>query len=88
MLTMIGGWKISIIETGRFWLDDGAMMGNVPKILWNKTNPSDEYNRIELALRCLLLDNGKKQVLIETGLGNKINQKFIDIFNRHTYLLV
>ena len=52
------------------------MMGSVPKALWNKTNPADRYNRIELALRCLLVDNGKKVVLIETGLGGKINKKF------------
>ena len=76
MLTNIGEWKISIIETGNFWLDGGAMMGSVPKVLWHKTNPADTNNRIELALRCLLLDNGSKRVLIETGLGNKFNSKF------------
>ena len=73
-------WKIKIIETGLFKLDGGAMMGSVPKILWNKTNPSDELNRIVLSMRCLLLDNGNDVVLIETGIGNKNNQKFIDMF--------
>ena len=73
-------WNIKIIETGLFKLDGGAMMGSVPKILWNKTNPSDELNRIALSMRCLLLDNGNDVVLIETGIGNKNNQKFIDMF--------
>ena len=81
MLKSIGEWEISVIDTGRFWLDGGAMMGSVPKVLWNKTNPADRYNRIELALRCLLVDNGKKVVLIETGLGGKINKKFKEMFN-------
>ena len=81
MLESIGKWKVSVIDTGRFWLDGGAMMGSVPKVLWDKTNPSDEYNRIELALRCLLVDNGERVVLIETGLGGKINKKFKRMFN-------
>ena len=56
------------------------MMGSVPKVLWNKTNPSDELNRIDLAMRCLLLDNGKEKILIETGIGNKNSSKFIEMF--------
>ena len=73
-------WKIKVIETGSFKLDGGAMMGSVPKILWQKTNPPDKFNRIKLAMRCLLLDNGKETILIEAGIGNKNNQKFIDMF--------
>ena len=68
-------WKIKILETGSFKLDGGAMMGSVPKVLWNKTNPSDHLNRIDLSMRCLLLDNGKDVVLIEAGIGNKNNEK-------------
>ena len=73
-------WKIKILETGSFKLDGGAMMGSVPKVLWNKTNPSDHLNRIDLSMRCLLLDNGTDIILIETGIGNKNSKKFIDIF--------
>ena len=73
-------WKIKIIETGLFKLDGGAMMGSVPKVLWEKTNAPDDLNRILLSMRCLLLDNGNDIVLIETGIGNKNNQKFIDMF--------
>ena len=81
MLTQLGEWKISVLETGTFWLDGGAMMGSVPKVLWKKTNPPDSENRIELSLRCLLLDNGKNKVLIETGMGNKFDEKFSKMFN-------
>ena len=73
-------WKIKIIESGTFKLDGGSMMGSVPKVLWEKTNPSDKLNRIDLSMRCLLLDNGSDVILIETGIGNKNNQKFIDMF--------
>ena len=59
-------WKIKVIETGLFKLDGGAMMGSVPKVLWQKTNPCDDLNRIDLAMRCLFLDNGKDVILIET----------------------
>ena len=80
-LNNIGCWKVFALETGMFSLDGGAMMGSVPKILWEKTNPSDSQNRIDLALRCLLVDNGKDVVLIETGIGNKNSKKFIEMFN-------
>ena len=79
--TFKNNWKISVIETGSFKLDGGAMMGSVPKVLWEKTNPCDDLNRIELAMRCLLLDNGNDRILIETGIGNKNNKKFIDMFS-------
>ena len=59
--TFKNNWKISVIETGSFKLDGGAMMGSVPKVLWEKTNPCDDLNRIDLSMRCLLLDNGKRQ---------------------------
>ena len=69
-LTNLGKWKIKVIESGDFKLDGGAMMGSVPKVLWDKTNPSDNLNRIQLAMRCLLLDDGENIVLIETGIGD------------------
>ena len=67
-LNKIGKWDISVLETGTFRLDGGAMMGSVPKVLWEKTNPADSYNRISLAMRCILLDDGKNRVLIESGI--------------------
>ena len=80
-LIKIGKWKIYPIEMGTFWLDGGAMMGSVPKVLWAKTNIPDSLNRIKLALRCLLVDDGKNLVLIETGIGNKNSNKFCNMFN-------
>jgi len=80
-LKQIGKWKISILETGSLMLDGGAMMGSVPKILWEKTNPPDRLNRIKLAMRCLLLDDGENIVLIETGIGDKCDDKFKKIFS-------
>ena len=81
MLSSIGKWKVFALETGEFRLDGGAMMGSVPKTLWEKTNPADEYNRINLALRCLLFDDGENRVLVDTGLGSKINEKFKSFFH-------
>ena len=80
-LENIGKWKVNIIETGEFWLDGGAMMGSVPKVLWSKTNPPDNLNRIKLGMRCLLVDDGENVVLIETGIGNKNSSKFSKMFN-------
>ena len=81
MLENIGKWKVFALETGDFSLDGGAMMGSVPKVLWEKTNPADSLNRIDLALRCLLLDDGENCVLIETGMGRKISGDFKTMFN-------
>ena len=81
MIDRIGDWNVKVLETGNFWLDGGAMMGSVPKVLWDKTNPSDSKNSIKLALRCLLLDNGVDKVLIESGMGSKVDSKFSKMFN-------
>ena len=80
-LENIGKWKVYALESGFFKLDGGAMMGSVPKVLWEKTNKTDKLNRISLALRCMLVDDGKNIVLIETGLGHKNSKKFIDMFD-------
>ncbi len=80
-LNNIGKWKVYALEAGFFSLDGGAMMGSVPKVLWEKTNPPDSKNRIELALRCLLVDDGKNVVLIESGIGTKNSEKFIKMFD-------
>jgi len=76
----INDYEIIPIETGRFALDGGAMFGVVPKNLWQRTNPADEQNRIELALRCLLLKGKDKNILIDTGIGEKLNEKFEKIY--------
>ena len=80
-LDSIGKWKVFALETGIFSLDGGAMMGTVPKVLWEKTNPSDSLNRIDLSLRCMLVDDGENVVLIESGIGDKNPEKFTEMFN-------
>lgn len=68
--------KLYAIETGHFKLDGGAMFGVVPKPLWERTNPADENNRIDMAARSLLIEDGNRLILIDTGLGNKQSEKF------------
>jgi glyoxylase-like metal-dependent hydrolase (beta-lactamase superfamily II) len=76
----IGKYELIPVETGRFALDGGAMFGVVPKNLWEKTNPADDQNRITLALRSLLLKSEERRILIDTGIGTKIDEKFSKIY--------
>lgn len=68
--------KIYSIETGNFKLDGGAMFGVVPKIIWQKTNPADANNLIDMSMRCMLIEDGDRLILIDTGLGAKQSDKF------------
>jgi glyoxylase-like metal-dependent hydrolase (beta-lactamase superfamily II) len=70
------------IETGNFKLDGGAMFGVVPKSLWQRTNPADSNNMIDIAATSLLIENGKQLILIDTGLGNKQSDKFFSYYYR------
>ncbi|HEX9348836.1 MAG TPA: MBL fold metallo-hydrolase [Gemmatimonadales bacterium] len=76
----VGGLRCHALEAGRQHLDGGAMFGIVPKALWARRAPPDDRNRIPLALRCLLIEHDDGLVLIDTGIGNKENSKFIDIY--------
>ena len=73
--------KIHVIETGLFKLDGGAMFGVVPKTLWQKTNPSDDNNMCTWALRCLLMEDGKRLILVDTGIGDKQSEKFFSHYH-------
>lgn len=73
--------KIYPIETGNFKLDGGAMFGVVPKSIWQKTNPADANNLIEMSMRCLLIEDGNRLILIDAGLGNKQSDKFFSFYN-------
>ncbi len=77
----IGRYQLYTINTGFFKLDGGAMFGIIPKPLWEKTNPPDELNRIKMAARSLLLTNGNRKILVDTGLGNKWNEKSRKIYD-------
>jgi glyoxylase-like metal-dependent hydrolase (beta-lactamase superfamily II) len=71
----IGNYTLTPIETGRFALDGGAMFGVVPKNLWSRTNPADEQNRIDMALRALLIQGNGMNILVDTGMGDKYDEK-------------
>lgn len=73
--------KIYPIECGNFKLDGGAMFGVVPKTIWNKTNPADANNLIDIAARCMLIEDGKRITLIDTGMGNKQSEKFFGYYS-------
>jgi glyoxylase-like metal-dependent hydrolase (beta-lactamase superfamily II) len=74
--------KLYPIETGHFKLDGGAMFGVVPKSLWSRTNPADNNNMIDIAATSLLVEDGNKLILIDTGLGNKQSEKFFSYYYR------
>jgi len=72
--------KIYPIETGNFKLDGGAMFGVVPKVLWQRTNPADNNNLIDMSLRTMLIEDGNRLILIDTGVGNKQSDKFFGFY--------
>ena len=76
----VGALTVHALEAGLQWLDGGAMFGVVPKPLWQKRIAPDERNRIPLALRCLLVETPDALVLIDTGVGNKEDEKFRAIY--------
>jgi len=71
----IGNYEVYALETGRFKLDGGAMFGVVPKNLWYRYNPADDQNRIELALRAMLLKSNNRIIIVDNGIGHKLNEK-------------
>lgn len=75
--------KLHIIETGKFKLDGGAMFGVVPKTMWKSKNEPDENNMCTWSMRCLLIEHGEQVILIDTGLGNKQDEKFRSHFHPH-----
>jgi glyoxylase-like metal-dependent hydrolase (beta-lactamase superfamily II) len=74
--------RIYPLNTGNFKLDGGAMFGVVPKSLWSRTNPADENNMCSWSMRCLLIEDGNRLILIDTGIGDKQSEKFFS----HYYL--
>jgi glyoxylase-like metal-dependent hydrolase (beta-lactamase superfamily II) len=75
--------KLHTIDTGFFKLDGGAMFGVVPKAIWNKTNPADENNLCTWAMRCLLIEDGEKLILVDNGIGDKQDEKFLSHYYLH-----
>ncbi len=75
--------KLYSINTGHFKLDGGAMFGVVPKTIWQKSNPADENNMCSWAMRCLLIQDGKRLILVDNGMGNKQDDKFFGYYFLH-----
>lgn len=75
--------KLHAINTGFFKLDGGAMFGVVPKTIWNALNPADEKNLCSWAMRCLLIEDGGKLILVDNGIGNKQDAKFFGHYYLH-----
>jgi glyoxylase-like metal-dependent hydrolase (beta-lactamase superfamily II) len=75
--------KVSFIDTGLFKLDGGAMFGIVPKSLWQRLNPPDENNLCTWAMRCLLIETEGRRILVDTGIGDKQDEKFRSYFHPH-----
>ncbi|AWO01952.1 MBL fold metallo-hydrolase [Chitinophaga alhagiae] len=75
--------KLHTINTGLFKLDGGAMFGVVPKTIWQKLNPPDANNMCTWAMRCLLVEEGNRLILIDNGIGNKQDEKFFSHYYLH-----
>lgn len=76
----LGDWRFRAFHDGRFKLDGGAMFGVVPKIFWQEQHPADEFNRIDLDLRCLLVEYGDRRILVDVGIGDRWEEKKKGIF--------
>jgi prepilin-type processing-associated H-X9-DG protein len=75
--------QIHVLNTGFFKLDGGAMFGVVPKTIWQKTNPADDFNMCTWAMRSLLIEDGNRLILVDTGIGNKQSDKFFSHYFLH-----
>ena len=76
----LGNLEFHILLDGHVYLDGGAMFGVIPKVMWEKKIPADARNRIQLAMNCLLIRAGGKNILVETGAGGKMSPKLRDIY--------
>lgn len=75
--------RIYPLNTGNFKLDGGAMFGVVPKTIWQKTNPADENNMCDWSMRCMLIEDGNRLILIDAGIGDKQSEKFFSHYYLH-----
>jgi len=85
--TTLGDFELTIVSDGTYFLDGGAFFGVVPKAMWSKKVTPDEQNRLDAGLNSLLVRTGKKNVLIETGIGSKLPDKLVQIYKQPAKLL-
>jgi glyoxylase-like metal-dependent hydrolase (beta-lactamase superfamily II) len=85
--TTLGDFELTVVSDGTYFLDGGAFFGVVPKTMWSKKVTPDEQNRLDAGLNSLLVRTGKKNILIETGIGNKLPDKMAHIYKQPAKLL-
>jgi len=85
--TNLADFELTIVSDGTYFLDGGAFFGVVPKTMWSKKVTADEKNRIDAGLNSLLVRTGDKNILIETGIGNKLSEKLVQIYKQPAKLL-
>jgi glyoxylase-like metal-dependent hydrolase (beta-lactamase superfamily II) len=85
--TTLGDFELTVVSDGTYFLDGGGLFGVVPKSLWSKKVTADEQNRVAAGLNSLLVRTGEKNVLIETGIGNKLSEKMVRIYGQPAQLL-
>jgi glyoxylase-like metal-dependent hydrolase (beta-lactamase superfamily II) len=85
--TTLGDFELTVVSDGTYFLDGGAFFGVVPKTMWSKKVTADEQNRLDAGLNSLLVRTGEKNILIETGIGNKLPDKLVQIYKQPAELL-
>jgi glyoxylase-like metal-dependent hydrolase (beta-lactamase superfamily II) len=85
--THLGDFELAIVSDGTYFLDGGAFFGVVPKTMWSKKAKPDELNRLDAGLNSLLIRTGEKNVLVETGIGNKLPEKLVQVYKQPAKLL-
>jgi glyoxylase-like metal-dependent hydrolase (beta-lactamase superfamily II) len=85
--TTIGDFELTVFSDGNYYLDGGTFFGVIPKVMWEKRMKPDQHNRLHAGLNSLLVRTGSHNVLIETGIGNKLSEKMIKIYSQPAKLL-
>jgi len=85
--TTLGDFELTVVSDGTYFLDGGGFFGVVPKVLWSKKVTADQQNRVSAGLNSLLVRTGKQNILIETGIGNKLSEKMARIYTQPAKLL-
>jgi glyoxylase-like metal-dependent hydrolase (beta-lactamase superfamily II) len=85
--TTIGDFELTVVSDGTYFLDAGAFFGVVPKTMWSKKAAPDELNRLDAGLNSLLIRTGSQNILVETGIGNKLPDKLVQIYKQPAQLL-
>jgi glyoxylase-like metal-dependent hydrolase (beta-lactamase superfamily II) len=85
--TTLGDFELTVVSDGTYFLDGGAFFGVVPKTMWSRKAVADEQNRLDAGLNSLLIRTGSKNILVETGIGNKLPEKLVQIYKQPARLL-